>query len=175
MLASMESSKLERAPQESDKFIVRLPDGMRDTLKARAADNNRSMNAEIVAILGAAIEGGSGPMSAIDMEEVRRIAESAVITAVERAKLAGSVSYLDVEELAALVDCKPSQRSKMIAWLTENRWKFEVSSSGVPRVARVYHDRKMGIIDGPANSKFADEPNLEAFANRPRGRARKDE
>lgn len=37
--------------RESDKFIVRLPDGMRNRIKAAAAANNRSMNAEIVATL----------------------------------------------------------------------------------------------------------------------------
>lgn len=31
-----------------DQFIVRLPDGMRDALKAAAAYNSRSMNAEVV-------------------------------------------------------------------------------------------------------------------------------
>lgn len=34
-----------------DKVIVRLPDGMRDRIKAAAEANNRSMNAEIVATL----------------------------------------------------------------------------------------------------------------------------
>lgn len=34
-----------------DKVIVRLPDGMRDRIKAAADANNRSMNAEIVAAL----------------------------------------------------------------------------------------------------------------------------
>ena len=37
----------------SDKFIVRLPDGMRDELKAAAVANGRTMNAEIVARLEA--------------------------------------------------------------------------------------------------------------------------
>lgn len=31
-----------------DKFIIRLPHGMRDRIKAAAEKNNRSMNAEIV-------------------------------------------------------------------------------------------------------------------------------
>ncbi|MFC3057869.1 Arc family DNA-binding protein [Paenirhodobacter populi] len=35
----------------SDKFMLRLPDGMRDRIKAASEANNRSMNAEIVAIL----------------------------------------------------------------------------------------------------------------------------
>lgn len=34
--------------KDQDQFIVRLPDGMRDRIKAAAAENNRSMNAEIV-------------------------------------------------------------------------------------------------------------------------------
>lgn len=40
--------------QEQDKFIVRLPDGMRDEIRESAAKNNRSMNAEIIARLGTA-------------------------------------------------------------------------------------------------------------------------
>ena len=35
----------------SDKFMLRLPDGMRDRIKLAADANNRSMNAEIVALL----------------------------------------------------------------------------------------------------------------------------
>lgn len=31
-----------------DKFMLRLPDGMRDQIKAAAKENGRSMNAEIV-------------------------------------------------------------------------------------------------------------------------------
>lgn len=34
--------------RESDKFMLRLPDGMRERLKDEAAKNGRSMNAEIV-------------------------------------------------------------------------------------------------------------------------------
>lgn len=39
-----------------DKVIVRLPDGMRDRLKAAAVANKRSMNAEIVARLELSLE-----------------------------------------------------------------------------------------------------------------------
>ena len=39
--------------QPQDKYVVRLPDGMRDKLKAEAEKNKRSMNAEIVARLEA--------------------------------------------------------------------------------------------------------------------------
>ena len=37
--------------QNQDKFVVRLPDGMRDWIKSAADKNNRSMNSEIVARL----------------------------------------------------------------------------------------------------------------------------
>jgi len=36
---------------KQDQFMLRLPDGMRDRIKAAAEVNNRSMNAEIVATL----------------------------------------------------------------------------------------------------------------------------
>lgn len=37
--------------RESDKFMLRLPEGMRDRIKTAAETNNRSMNAEIIATL----------------------------------------------------------------------------------------------------------------------------
>ena len=45
IMPNSESRKLQ------DKLIFRLPDGMRDRIRAAAAENNRSMNAEIVAVL----------------------------------------------------------------------------------------------------------------------------
>lgn len=42
--------------RDLEKVIVRLPDGMRDLLKATAAANNRSMNAEIVERLQQSLE-----------------------------------------------------------------------------------------------------------------------
>ena len=41
----------ERTPQSKDKFIVRLPDGLRDRIKIVADANGRSMNSEVVAVL----------------------------------------------------------------------------------------------------------------------------
>lgn len=37
--------------RDSDQFTLRLPDGMREILKARAAGNRRAMNAEVLALL----------------------------------------------------------------------------------------------------------------------------
>ena len=47
-----------------DKFMLRLPDGMRDRLAAAARANGRSLNSEIVARLGCSLENGD-PLPAI--------------------------------------------------------------------------------------------------------------
>jgi plasmid stability protein len=41
----------EQSSQNQDKFIVRLPDGLRDRMRLAAEANHRSMNAEMVALL----------------------------------------------------------------------------------------------------------------------------
>ena len=41
----------EQSAQNQDKFIVRLPTGMRDRIRLAAEINHRSMNAEVVALL----------------------------------------------------------------------------------------------------------------------------
>ncbi|WP_256368369.1 Arc family DNA-binding protein [Mangrovicoccus sp. HB161399] len=38
----------DRKAQTQDKFIIRLPDGMRERIKASAEKHNRSMNAEVI-------------------------------------------------------------------------------------------------------------------------------
>ncbi|WP_072263131.1 Arc family DNA-binding protein [Enterobacter asburiae] len=41
--------------QLQDKFNLRLPDGMRDAIAERAKDNGRSMNSEIIDMIGKAL------------------------------------------------------------------------------------------------------------------------
>lgn len=41
----------EKPIREYDRFIVRLPDGLRERLQQRAKLNDRSMNAEVVSML----------------------------------------------------------------------------------------------------------------------------
>ncbi|MGZ8289362.1 MAG: Arc family DNA-binding protein [Telluria sp.] len=47
----MTIEKQKRTAQAADKYIVRLPPGMRDEISAAARASNRSMNAEIVSRL----------------------------------------------------------------------------------------------------------------------------
>lgn len=41
----------DQSAQNQDKFIVRLPTGLRDRIRLAAETNHRSMNAEVVALL----------------------------------------------------------------------------------------------------------------------------
>jgi len=41
----------EQKTQNQDKFIIRLPEGLRERIRLAADNNNRSMNAEVVALL----------------------------------------------------------------------------------------------------------------------------
>ena len=52
---------------EADKFIVRLPEGMRSRIAENAKASNRSMNAEVVEMLQQAIEArDQAPVLSID-------------------------------------------------------------------------------------------------------------
>lgn len=64
------------------------------------------------------------------------------------------MSYLPSSELADLVGCQPNQRATMLNWPAANRWRHEVDSKGMPKVARAHHDKKMGITDEKAVAKF---------------------
>lgn len=46
--------------RSADKFMLRLPDGWRDSIKASAAANRRSMNSEILAALEGVVGTAAG-------------------------------------------------------------------------------------------------------------------
>lgn len=72
--------------------------------------------------------------------------------------------YLTAHELADLVDCKPNQRAAMARWLDKNRWRYVVDSNGLPKVARAYHDQKLGLTSvEPKSTRYDAGPNLQAF------------
>lgn len=51
----------EKQVKDYDKFNLRFPDGMRDAIAERAKRNGRSMNSEIVQILGDVVYGINNP------------------------------------------------------------------------------------------------------------------
>ncbi|EON12000.1 MULTISPECIES: DUF4224 domain-containing protein [Pandoraea] len=73
-------------------------------------------------------------------------------------------NYLSAHELAELIGCKPNQRSMMMKWLDSHRWRYVVDSHGLPKVARAYRDKKLGIAHEIEDRKHDETPNLQAFA-----------
>lgn len=71
------------APSDlADKFMLRLPDGMRDRIAEAARTNGRSMNAEIIYRLQSSLDGPSrepddaGEPSSLTPEQVLQIMKS---------------------------------------------------------------------------------------------------
>jgi hypothetical protein len=70
--------------QTADKFIIRLPDGMRDQIAEAAKANNRTMNAEIVARLQASFSEERQP--GLTKEELLQLVNAAIDERIEREK-----------------------------------------------------------------------------------------
>lgn len=64
----MDKSKPDRSPQLADKYVLRMPDGMRDKITALAKANNRSMNAEMVLMLQQAIDARANAVPGVDVD-----------------------------------------------------------------------------------------------------------
>ncbi|MDE9483267.1 Arc family DNA-binding protein [Xenorhabdus bovienii] len=56
-----------------DKFMLRLPDGMREAIAKRADENGRSMNSEIVQMLQDALNASKGRISLGENEREKAI------------------------------------------------------------------------------------------------------
>lgn len=95
-----------------DRFMVRLPDGMRDTLKSIADANKRTMNAEIVARLERTIaedtKGGAEALKALQASPTIRLERQ---MSKDRADLEQQIADL-AEEVAAIkakLDTEPDR------------------------------------------------------------------
>lgn len=87
-----------KAVQPQDKYIVRLPDGMRDRLKDEAAKNNRSMNAEIISRLEQTLHPDFNGLDRKEVEALPRITFDLAIEAEQNAK--SMRALIDILELS---------------------------------------------------------------------------
>lgn len=105
MLVHMKSDKPGRAPQAADKYIVRLPDGMRDQIALSAKASGRSMNAEIVDRLLKSFEAPELKENAqrISKEEVQLIADAVCKAVAKRVtqSIPGSLDLWDTADIAS--------------------------------------------------------------------------
>lgn len=79
-----------KVQQLQDKYVVRLPDGMRDRLKTAAAANGRTLNAEIIGRLDASL-GPANPM--YELEPARERLKRAV------AEMKEAIAELEMAEM----------------------------------------------------------------------------
>jgi hypothetical protein len=83
------------AGRESDKFMLRLPDGLRDAIKAAAEHNSRSMNSEIVARLIESLERDFGDGREKALPSIEDIETFATLIQLQTAKLSELVAALE--------------------------------------------------------------------------------
>ncbi len=107
------------AEQPQDKYVLRLPDGMRDRLKVAAAEKNRSMNAEIVARLDA---------SFASREELLRLFSQMIAAAID--DHLEELRVPDAPQLTQVLDeiIKPETPDKA-AWELATRARAQLDSA----------------------------------------------
>nr|WP_313360448.1 Arc family DNA-binding protein [Mixta calida] len=59
--------------RDYDKFMLRMPEGMRDAITERAKRNGRSMNSEIISILEDRLYCGDGDLDDLDANEMLEV------------------------------------------------------------------------------------------------------
>ncbi len=88
--------------RESERFMLRLPDGMRDRIKAAAEANNRSMNAEIVAALTEKFPEPTDPEFEKFYEMAQRIApkdlKRVLVELIDKDIASGKITNQDLED-----------------------------------------------------------------------------
>jgi non-homologous end joining protein Ku len=84
----MQPTKAERMPQRADKYVLRLPDGMRDKIAKLAKTNNRSMNSEMVLMLQQAIDARAAGVApaGIDVDAFAEAIADRVVTKLQGAE-----------------------------------------------------------------------------------------
>ncbi|MGJ0578482.1 Arc family DNA-binding protein [Xenorhabdus bovienii] len=92
-----------------DKFMLRLPDGMREAVAKRADENGRSMNSEIVQILQDALDTG---VSQIDPNMSPEDAQATFEDGIEEFKRLLSKKQEDILTLAKIFAEWSSKKDK---------------------------------------------------------------
>jgi hypothetical protein len=70
-------------------------------------------------------------------------------------------SYLTRSELRELTGRR--QRDAIAAWLKAQRWRYVVDADGWPKVARAFHDARLGLTDQPAPASVESEPDFSSL------------
>lgn len=108
--------------EEQDRFIVRMPDGLRDRIKAASDASGRSMNAEIVATLLHAypepIRGRRIPLRQV-LESMRSQLADPNRFGMTDDEVKAIRAYVDAKERAIAADPALAQREYLVAYDSE--------------------------------------------------------
>ncbi|PTQ72733.1 Arc family DNA-binding protein [Celeribacter persicus] len=118
-----------KAGRGSDQFVVRLPDGMRDRIKAAAETNNRSMNAEIVATLEKEYPATPPDIHQVTVEVLQLLGLLTVMTEQDRIK---TVSEKENELRKRGVNCEISMHKNTLKLLMASgniKYEFELQEA----------------------------------------------
>jgi hypothetical protein len=130
-----------------ERFMVRLPDGMRDQIAEAAKANNRSMNAEIVARLVKSFTPSS------NLEEALQINTTVLETVLRRvdyleATLAASIQSADIptyppktQPRGTLAEQKKSPRTLRRRAESNSRWKLEETTELYTKFGAVQYSK----------------------------------
>ena len=75
--------------QTAERFQIRMPEGLRDRIRVAAEENNRSMNAEIIARLEASFDENIVTMSKDDSDLISKALAIAVLKCVDELGASG--------------------------------------------------------------------------------------
>jgi hypothetical protein len=173
----MEKTKPQRAPQQGDKYIVRLPDGMRERIAEEAKANNRSMNAEIVARLDDSFSG-------VEQRREMSSALKAFVAASENRETLIAVQRQLLQRVGNIVvlalDLDQNSKSAMTQTMRDITRRFgdairrdDLAGAMEPMIELIEIGKRLGIIDENGQVKPEHEhlkPDLPGLITKPRAK-----
>lgn len=158
------ATKISATGRDSDKFMLRFPDGMRDRIAEEAKANGRSMNAEIVARLAASLVAGATDLHAADlrvsMEIVRREFED------EKRFARAQLLVATYQDQAALIRHRVDRERRLVEHLQaqlDEAAKHEDPMKS--RIARELQDAKHWLTQVEFEYSFTQQKVAEAMAD----------
>lgn len=117
--------------RDSDKIMLRVPDGMRDRIAAVAKTNSRSMNAEIVARLQASFKGGGEDVA----EAYEKLAIAGFVMKLLQNVIPDEVIKADIGTMLKYLDADKDQEDHMAAIKAFSRMqdRIEVPINSTPK------------------------------------------
>jgi Arc-like DNA binding domain len=97
--------------EQQDRFIVRLPNGMRDKIGVAARANKRSMNAEIVQRLEASFSSAGEPLLVVNQDTAEAFPKEAIKAILETRDMVSKMHRAQIAPSPAPFPFKPNKKT----------------------------------------------------------------